>query len=231
MEDPASSDSPVEYSLKYFPMRGRGEPVRLMLELNRLPYAEVDVNYQDMKGHAGMADSPFGQVPLLVHKGNTVAQMDGILRYLGRMNNMYCGSPAQLAAIDEMLSGLESMRLEYYNLAYIGQFSSEAVAAYERRHINPSSRSGDNKGAHMFFIYQLFLRNFADYESCLNIGHVQLFDVVDLHLRKTLDQSRNFDKWYPELVEFHRYFSRIPSINDYLKSDRRPMNVNVNHLG
>lgn len=34
-------NTPVEYSLKYFPMRGRGEPVRLMLELNGLNYTEV----------------------------------------------------------------------------------------------------------------------------------------------------------------------------------------------
>lgn len=83
-------------------------------------------------------------------------------RYLGRLNAMYCGTPAELAAIDEMLSGLESIRLEwelgsffavrraylcrYYNLAYIGQFSSEAVAVYEKKHIDPSSRCGDNKG-------------------------------------------------------------------------------------
>ncbi|KAF4669736.1 hypothetical protein FOL47_002386 [Perkinsus chesapeaki] len=335
-----------EYRLQYFPMRGRGEPIRLMLELNQLSYTEIDVHYSAMKRHAGMSDSPFGQVPLLINGDKTVAQMDAILSimkelpsrktvapevavfgravvhsyvppmahmwipihlchwwsvtggdlagcevpamhnfnvtgesalfkatleadkanescdeetseaaqqestddivfkerhtelsapvkqvvkritnevensscrygYLGRRHGMYCGSPEELAEIDEMLSGLEALRQKYYDLAYVGQFTPEAVRKYERDHMDPNTRTGDNQGAHMFFIYQLFLRSFAGYEKSLNIGHVQLYDIIDLHLRRAIDWSRNFEKWYPE------FYKEIPM------NDRAEMKANA----
>lgn len=80
--------------LTYFPLRGRGETIRLTLEYSGVVYDEeapgtsmhafccaelIQMNdwsdYAKMKAEAGTASYPFGQVPVFEEDGVVIAQM------------------------------------------------------------------------------------------------------------------------------------------------------------
>lgn len=79
-----ASEAPLQ--LFYFPVRGRLEGTRLLLELTGTPYEYTPVTSWpgDMK-----AKTPFGQLPFLIHGDLEVAQSMAILRYVARLTSEY----------------------------------------------------------------------------------------------------------------------------------------------
>lgn len=59
---------------------------------------------------------------------------------------------------------------------------------------------------------------------------MQLFDLVDLHLREALFPVE-MHKYYPLLCEHYERIRAIPGIANYLNSARRQVKVNGNDLG
>lgn len=72
----------------YFPIRGRAEADRIALNLAGVKYIEENVHkdkWVDEKKKL-LADGllPFGQIPILEHKGKALVESMTILRYIGR---------------------------------------------------------------------------------------------------------------------------------------------------
>jgi glutathione S-transferase len=65
-------------TLHYFPLRGRGEVIRLALELRGVQYAEQAPDYAAMKQDQDAF--PFGQCPRLVDGDINCVQSNAILR-------------------------------------------------------------------------------------------------------------------------------------------------------
>ena len=76
-------------TLTYFAIRGRAEPIRLLLEEVALPYEERPIASQAEWAKIKPA-MPFGQVPLLEEDGVAIPQARAILRHLARENDL-CG--------------------------------------------------------------------------------------------------------------------------------------------
>ncbi|VDL70788.1 unnamed protein product [Nippostrongylus brasiliensis] len=72
------------YTLHYFDLRGRGEPIRLILEYYGVKYEDNRIAMDDWPKHK--ADAPLGQVPyLVVDEGKlTLSQTLAICRYLAK---------------------------------------------------------------------------------------------------------------------------------------------------
>ena len=73
--------------LIYFGIRGRAEPIRLLLE-------EVGVDYTDHYAEAqwrqgGKEESPFGVLPIYEHGSLRIPESQAILRHLGREFDLY----------------------------------------------------------------------------------------------------------------------------------------------
>ncbi len=75
--------------LKYFPIMGAAERVRLALWLGQIEFEDVRIlpeNWAELKGH-----TPFGQLPVMsIDKGPYIAQSNAMLQYIGTLAPNLC---------------------------------------------------------------------------------------------------------------------------------------------
>ena len=147
------------YELNYFPLRGRGEVIRLALIAAGASYTEVSINYADMKEFAGTSKYPFGQAPTFHHNGIILAQMDAILRYVARLHNLYGENIIEQSFIDMVLIGVEGLRTAYTDLIYGKQLSEEGRLEHFRKHLSKETEKDRNGGSHFAYFEALLARN------------------------------------------------------------------------
>lgn len=222
-------------SLIYFPIRGRAEPVRLALAAAGESWNETVVDYAEMKGKAGTAEFPFGQVPVFDDGKVRLAQMDAIVRYVGRVHGMYGATAEEASFIDMILLAVEDSFQPYVKLCYTHSFSEEAKKEYVTLHIDAAGTAARNGGAHFQYLENILARSESFATSGFVVGgkptiaDVQLFNLVDLHLRPVAFPEQM--KAFPNLVKLHETFAAIPSVAAYLTSDKRHAKINGNDLG
>jgi len=215
-------------TLQYFNLRGRGEVIRLLLAHVGTEYDEEGIDYQEMKKQAGSEAFPFGQAPLFKDGGLVIAGMDAILRYLAREHNLYGSSNKDKVQIDVWLGGVEGIRGVYTKLIYEGELKDEAKEAYRKSHLDAEGVTTRNGGAHFQYLENLLKRNNNGegwaVGNDFSIADIQLFDIVDMHLRDQLfpNEMKNF----PALVAHHGRVAALENIANYLKSDKRPSQIN-----
>ena len=75
--------------LKYFPIMGAAERVRLALWLGEIEFEDVrvqPVNWAELKGQ-----TPFGQLPVMsIDEGPYIAQSNAMLQYIGTLAPQLC---------------------------------------------------------------------------------------------------------------------------------------------
>ncbi|KAH7716775.1 Glutathione S-transferase 1 [Aphelenchoides avenae] len=72
----------VHYKLVYFDVRGRAEPIRMLLHHEGMEFE--DVRFPGDQWPAYKPDAPFGKAPWLEVDGRKLAETDAICRYLAR---------------------------------------------------------------------------------------------------------------------------------------------------
>ncbi|KAG1657223.1 hypothetical protein FOA52_011511 [Chlamydomonas sp. UWO 241] len=211
-------------ALHYFPLRGRGEVIRLLLHVAGVEHDEHPMDYAAMK--ADLAAYPFGQCPRYVDADVDLVQSNTIMRYLAAKHGLMGSNAKQAAAIDMVMEGVESLRNKYLNLVYADRLSDEAKATYWTTHLDPSTLSARNGGAHMGYLARLIKVSPTGWTAGtpeLNAGDLQLFDILDLHSRIFAEQMK---AQYPELMAYHDKIAEIPSVKAYLEGPRRQPQVN-----
>jgi glutathione S-transferase len=215
--------------LVYFPIRGRGEPIRLINVVAGWEWEQRLWDRSQKQAKVGTPDLPFGQVPVWMESDGgeikTLSQSDAICRYLGRQCGMYGFDAWQDAKIDEILSGVESMRLKYLGLVY-SAYTTEMLEAYRKLHVDLEGQTENCQGAHLGFLDILVARSetgWAAGTSSVSLADVHVFDIVDTHLKIYPAQVKQNFK---HLMAVHERFAQIPAVAAYLVSDKRPEFVN-----
>merc|ERR1719159_575089 len=81
-EAPASNE---KITLKYFPIAGRAEPIRLAMVIGGVKFFDQRISGPEWEEkHKKLA--PFGQVPLLLVGPKVISQTKAILRYVGKFS-------------------------------------------------------------------------------------------------------------------------------------------------
>eukprot|EP00882_Tetradesmus_deserticola_P007431 GHRQ01007829.1.p1 GENE.GHRQ01007829.1~~GHRQ01007829.1.p1 ORF type:complete len:195 (+),score=76.13 GHRQ01007829.1:624-1208(+) len=172
-------------TLYYFPLRGRAEVFKLMCAAQDIKYDVQDVDFAEMK--SDRVKYPFGQCPRLVDGDVDICQSNAIIRHVARKHGMYGSGDAELAAVDQIIDGVESIRGVYLKLIYVDALKDEAKAAYTATHIAAEGSTGRNSGAHFAYLEGLLARNGGGsgyiVGSALTAADLCVFDIVDLHLR------------------------------------------------
>jgi len=109
----------MTYRLTYWPKRGRGEQVRLLLNELDAPYEDVHVTYGEMfraLQAEGVGKLAFGSIPLLEDGDFALVQGPVILSYLARKHGMLPNDLQTQAKADAIALGAEDLRMAYFRL-------------------------------------------------------------------------------------------------------------------
>mmetsp|Transcript_518 Transcript_518/g.1280 ORF Transcript_518/g.1280 Transcript_518/m.1280 type:complete len:255 (+) Transcript_518:77-841(+) len=106
-------------TLKYFPISGRAEPIRLALHLGKFQHHDMRISGSEwVEKHK--QNTPFGQLPVLELGGDSgvprkaISQTKAILRYIGKMvkyegHCLYPRAPLAAAKVDEVLDAFDDL--------------------------------------------------------------------------------------------------------------------------
>lgn len=105
-----------KYEFIYFPVKGYGNMVRIILEDQGIPYVYTPVgeNWPQVK-----PTTPLGQVPVLVINGTTkIGQSHTIARYIGREHGLMGSNNIEQAEIEMWIDQSADVRKKFTKMIY-----------------------------------------------------------------------------------------------------------------
>lgn len=208
----------ADLKLYYFPIRGLGEYVRLLLIDNGVKFEDEKITYE--KWTALKPTMQFGQMPALKEGDFQLVQTGAILRYLAKKigNGLYGANDKEAAIIDMTYDGFVDLRTKYSQLIY-----REWDEAHKKEFINTilptelAKFEGLLKASHGGSAYFNGEKiSFADYAA---------FEVLDAMVTLSATSLDNF----PLLKAFHSRVAQRSGLQAYLKSaERTGLKINGN---
>jgi glutathione S-transferase len=117
--------------LFYFPIRGRGEQIRLLLHALEVPFEDVSVGRDEFM--AMKREGPrmlwFGSLPLLEDGEFRLVQGPAIMSYLGHRYGAAPSEAQQTARAEAITLGAEDLRIQYFKLFGDGAEAKQAEFA------------------------------------------------------------------------------------------------------
>ncbi|PRP77445.1 glutathione transferase [Planoprotostelium fungivorum] len=211
-------------TLLYFPIRGRAENVRLILEAAGVEYEDAaPSDWPSLKPKlAEEGKLPFGQLPTLTMGGKTYAQSHAIVNYLAKKHGLAGNDEEEQYRIDAAVFQCDDWRTGYAQLVYRSADYQGEKPAYLKE-----------KAAHHANLMQNFLKASEDQGNTflikgrLTSGDLELWDILDLHV----ELDKNFLEPFPVLKSYYERVANVENIKKYLQSSRRPQQINGNQNG
>eukprot|EP00042_Codosiga_hollandica_P038058 m.305702 g.305702 ORF g.305702 m.305702 type:complete len:396 (+) comp55296_c0_seq2:873-2060(+) len=113
--------------LKYFPIRGRGDALRLALADNGVAFEDQLLSANDWA--AIKQSTHFKQVPVLYDNDFQVVQSNAILRHIGRVLQIDGNTTEEKARVDFINEGVEEVRCAYTKVIYQAWDTKDAFLA------------------------------------------------------------------------------------------------------
>lgn len=193
-------------TLIYFDVRGRAEPIRLILE-------EVDESWEEQVVSLKEWDSeppttPFHRLPVYCEGAVQIPETFAILSYLGRKHGLLGANAEERMRCDVTIEAWRD-----YGQQLTAAFAAEAESArqhfFERQHpklLNDLETWYGRRGSRSEF-----------WAGSLTIADFVAFDSID----RLLQLAPHLLDRCERLVEFHLRFAARPSVNGWLESTRR----------
>jgi len=108
----------MSLKLYYFPFRGRGEQIRLLLNTLEVPFEDVHVGrdeFMELK-RQGPTKLHFGSLPLLEDGELRLVEGPAIMSYIGHMHGAAPGDRQLSARAESINLGAEDLRMQYFKL-------------------------------------------------------------------------------------------------------------------
>ena len=200
----------TSYTVTYFDSRGRAEPIRLLLAYAGLPFEDRGLSYDEWTKHK--ADSPLGQLPYLVERGEgemrVVPQAMAILRHLAREHGLDGKTEGERLAADVACETAVDLRAAQSSLRFSPAWQDEdAKAKFVAETVPP----------HLARIEKLLGARAWIAASTPTYADLFVFDTLD---RLVVVWPKVLEG-HPELGAFYERVSGLPQLAKYLAS-RRP---------
>ncbi|GJQ13854.1 hypothetical protein GpartN1_g5645.t1 [Galdieria partita] len=201
----------AEYILTYFPIRGRAEHIRLLLEDCKIPYQQNLIANEDWKQLKARGpetgEIPFAQLPVLQHGKLYLAQSGAIARYVARRHKKYGQNEVEMSLADMLYDTVSDIRQVYRDFIFDENWQAKRDKFVE----NASNRLAllekyVSKRNTPYLVGED--TTFADYH---------LLEVIHIIQRVQSDIVRPYS-W---LTSFCQKMESRPNIAEYLKSSRR----------
>jgi glutathione S-transferase len=199
-------------TLGYWPVRGRAEPIRLLLEVagitnyEQRKYLEV---YAWFEGEKRTLQSAFPNLPYLIHGGNTITENDAIAHYVCLMFNredLWGGkTPADRVEFQMIKGVLKDAKQQYLQ-----------IPGSNPDYVNLAKRATEDKVMPLVDKLNAYLGDKPYLLGYLTYADCQLYDLlewIDALVNYRLDS-------YTRLREFQKRFRALPQIALYLSSTR-----------
>lgn len=192
-----------KYEFMYFPVKGFGNMVRIVLEDQGVPYTFVPVtdNWPQLK-----PQTPFGQVPVLTVDGtHKIAQSHSIARYLGRELGLMGANNLEQAQVEMWIDQTADVRKKFTKMIY-GEYETglkpflEGLPADLAPFEKQLAAAGDGK--HVLF-------------GKLSLADYLVFDL--LHVLHALD-GHSLDT-SPHVKAFYESFGAREKLHAFLNRD------------
>nr|XP_033776865.1 glutathione S-transferase P 1-like [Geotrypetes seraphini] len=197
------------YVITYFPLRGRAEPIRLLLADQGVEWKEEVLSEKKWKaGEVGLKKTTvFGQLPQFQDGDFVLFQSNTILRYLGRKYGLYGSNDKEAALIDMVNDGVEDLRMKYAGAVVQHELGPEKYIEELPNHLGPFERllSQNSKGGGFIAGNKI---SYADFSL--------------LHtLQNHLDLAPDCLKSLPLLSAYVKRMSSRSKLQAYLESEAR----------
>jgi len=101
--------------LTYFPLAGRGEPIRLTFYIGGIDFEDHRLSFQDFGIKKGEGAFPYGSIPVLEVNGKDYAQSNALLRYAGKLAKLYPTDSVEALKVDELLDAVEDISPKFFS--------------------------------------------------------------------------------------------------------------------
>lgn len=197
------------YELLYFPIRGRGELIRLILHYTQTLFTDTPVSdWSSIK-----AKMPMGQLPVLIERVGTeeyyFPQSMAIVRHLARVTGIYGETELERFRADIAAEGIQDWRMKLHTIAfphYGG--TAEQKEQFFSTYVPGTLAVYDRMLSENTYIAGGARPTFAD---------LMLFDILDA----TLAIRSQVAAEYPRLLGYMDRIRALPTLAPYLES-RRP---------
>jgi glutathione S-transferase len=202
----------VSYTLYYFPIRGRGEQVRLFFRAFDIAFEDVHTKrdaFLELKKE-GPAALTFGSLPMLQDGSFRLCQSPVILSYLASKHDAAPSDPQQSAMADAIAWGAEDLRMQYFKL-----FGDEAetkqaefvAGSWQQRWLPNLDGLLELNGAPGHFV-----------GDSLSHADIAVWDVLDAILINI--DAAELDG-FSHLTAFYDTFRARPAVAAYIESGER----------
>lgn len=202
----------MSYKLYYFPIRGRGEQIRLFFRAFNLDFEDVQTKRDAFLAlkKEGPATLAFGSLPMLDDDGFRLCQGPTILSYLARKHDVAPNDLKLGATADAIAWGAEDLRSKYFKLFGEEAESKQAefvAGDWQERWLPHLDGLLKLNGQSDYFVGQQF--SHAD---------IAMWDVLDAILIN-IKGAKLAD--YSNLQAFYDSIRSRPAVAEYIESGER----------
>ncbi|KAF7633276.1 GST N-terminal domain-containing protein, partial [Meloidogyne graminicola] len=201
-------------TLFYLNIRGRGEPIRLLLNYLNISFIDYRISKERWLGIDGLEEAfknrtPFGHLPLIkLIDGREIAESFAIMRLIARQNNLVGDDQWEDAKIDEFADFHKDSFSAFHDFLFL----TETQIQQE----NPTNFEKFQNLINQYLpIYQRQLQLFPSSNFLFKKLSWPDFLVVDFVESLTIVRPFALIK-YPELVELRRKIYELPQLQNYL---------------
>lgn len=157
---------------------------------------------------------PFGTLPMLEHKGHKYVQSLAIMRYLGKILDLFGKNEEEQVLIDIIVEGTDDLRRALYQILY---YTPDEQA---KKKFKADSETQTTLPHYLYYFDKLKAKNKGDYfvGDKVSIADICVFDImcaVD-------DYDPGCYEKHEHIKAFMESFKKLPKYAEYAKSDRRP---------
>ena len=202
----------MTYRVYYWPMRGRGEQIRLLLHELGQNFEDIhirpDGEFQTLKKQ-GANTLYFKSVPMLQDGDFKLVQGPVIMNYLGRKHGLMSNDLQEAAKTEAIVLGAEDMRMAYFRAFGDSEEAIEKQTLFVKDQWKPRWLPSWNELLELNGDTGFFIGN------QLTQADIAVWDALDAIVQRI--EGAGFDD-YDRLVKFYESISCRPSITGYLSS-------------
>ena len=197
--------------LLYFDIRGRAEPIRLLLEEVGVAYEDVQITNDEWP--ARRASTPFGRMPVYREGDLKIPETFAILNYLGRKHNLLGTDEPMRIRCDVAIEAFRDLGQRMATVfGALTTMSEEARAAFIEKDL-----------PEQVGMLESYFRSNPDKAGFWAGSSLTIADIAAYHAIEGIkNQFPKIIEKFEHLTAFLDFFAARPKIKAYLASDRRP---------